>query len=297
MSGFRARDADRDRYIDILESAYVDGQLGEQDRELRVSRALTAETLDELDALTRDLQNRPAPVVVHRTPAPQAVAPPPAKPPLAPAWPVPPARSSALPKLVVGAVAGVSVLAVLAMANPAPDEMEPLFGEDYSGQFNQIDQIDRVPEPGFRMGSRDVRELVDAYEARFGTIEAYQVSFFPRRAVVQVPVAGARPRFEHWTWDGEWTKDADAALLAAPRGTVDLGKLGAARLIDNIGTATDALRVQRGRFTRAVLARPADGPVDAPAEVTIHVGNEFNEAGSLSTTPNGKILRRQPFRG
>lgn len=44
MSGFRARNADRDRYVDIIESAYVDGQLGDEDRELRVSRALTAET-------------------------------------------------------------------------------------------------------------------------------------------------------------------------------------------------------------------------------------------------------------
>ena len=46
MGGFRAKDADRDRYVDVIESAYVDGQLGDQDRELRISRALTAETLD-----------------------------------------------------------------------------------------------------------------------------------------------------------------------------------------------------------------------------------------------------------
>ena len=70
MGGFRASDADRERYVDVIETAYVDGQLGDQDRELRVSRALTAETLDELDLLTRDLQNQPAPVVARRTPPP-----------------------------------------------------------------------------------------------------------------------------------------------------------------------------------------------------------------------------------
>ena len=68
MGGFRAKDADRDRYVDIIEAAYVDGQLGEQDRELRVSRALTAETLDELDSLTRDLQRPPG------APAPSRIA-------------------------------------------------------------------------------------------------------------------------------------------------------------------------------------------------------------------------------
>ena len=72
MGGFRAKDADRERYVEVIETAYVDGQLGDQDRELRISRALTAETLDELDGLTRDLQNQPAPVVVRR-PAPRVV--------------------------------------------------------------------------------------------------------------------------------------------------------------------------------------------------------------------------------
>ena len=72
MGGFRAKDADRDRYVDIIEAAYVDGQLGEQDRELRVSRALSAETLDELEALTRDLQ--PPEGAVVRPPEPSTPA-------------------------------------------------------------------------------------------------------------------------------------------------------------------------------------------------------------------------------
>ena len=55
MRGFRAKDADRDRCVELIEAAYVDGQINDADRELRVGRALSAETLDELATLTRDL--------------------------------------------------------------------------------------------------------------------------------------------------------------------------------------------------------------------------------------------------
>ena len=63
MRGFRAKDEDRDRFVELIEAAYVDGQLNSADRELRVGRALSAETLDELETLTRDLQQPPGAVV------------------------------------------------------------------------------------------------------------------------------------------------------------------------------------------------------------------------------------------
>ncbi|HEV2798457.1 MAG TPA: DUF1707 domain-containing protein, partial [Nocardioides sp.] len=65
MKGFRAKDADRDRFVELIEAAYVDGQLGSADRDLRGGRALSAETLDELETLTRDLQLPPG----HAAPA------------------------------------------------------------------------------------------------------------------------------------------------------------------------------------------------------------------------------------
>lgn len=72
MGDFRARDADRDRFVELIEAAYVDGQLGDPDRELRVAQALNAASLDELQALTRDLQLPPgsavSPAVVSTTP-------------------------------------------------------------------------------------------------------------------------------------------------------------------------------------------------------------------------------------
>jgi hypothetical protein len=61
--------------------------------------------------------------------------------------------------------------------------------------------------------------------------------------------------------------------------------------VDNVRIARGALRVERGRFGRAVLGRSGDDP----AVVTIRVTNAFNETGSLTTTPVGEILSRRPF--
>ena len=275
MGDFRARDADRDRYVDVIEAAYVDGQLGEQDRELRVSRALVAETLDELEGLTRDLQNRPVPAS-PRTSTP--VAPGPAR------QAVP---SSISAGKVLGTAAavlvGLGVLAVLAAGQSAqqPSEYSMPTPRGMTGS---------VDSPGFTLKAASVRDFVDSYQARFGSLEPYEVTFFPRRVVVQVPLPGPSPRFEVWSWAGTWTKDADQSALVEPHARVDLADLDADRLVDNIRTARGALRVEQGRLGRAVLSRSGDDP----AVVTIRITNQFNETGSLTTAPSGEILGRKP---
>lgn len=269
VGDFRARDADRDRYVDVIEAAYVDGQLGEADRELRVSRALTAETLDELDDLTRDLQNRPAPVL----PAP------------APVRPVPPGSGAGK---VVASLAAVLAAFVVTAAIVAGTSLDEGSGPSMAAP-SQV--ADPVGAPGFTMNAVSVRELVGAYQARFGSLEPYEVTFFPRRVVVQVPLPGPSPRSEAWSWSGAWTKDADQAPLAEPHGRVDLRELDSRRLVDNIRTARTALRVEQGRFGRAVLSRNGD----EPAVVTIRITNRFDETGTLTTTPSGEILARRPY--
>lgn len=278
MGGFRAKDADRDHYVDVIEAAYVDGQLGEADRELRVSRALTAETLDELDGLTRDLQNRPAPAV----PAPVA----PAAAARVPARGPGPGVGKA-----VGVVAAMAFLGALLTSMQAEEQWAGGMLEEPTAVVPWAEVEEAGAEPGFQMTPRRLREVVAAYESEFGTREAYEVVFFPRRVVVQVPVPGRRPRSERWTWDGAWTQDAGAAAVPGTRQRVDIGDVDAGRLVDNVATARRALGVEKGRFTHALLTRTGQ----EPAELTIHVGNQFNESGHLSTTPGGDILRRQRY--
>ena len=295
MGGFRASDADRERYVDVIETAYVDGQLGDQDRELRVGRALTAETLDELDMLTRDLQNQPAPVVVRPTPTPVVVqsrpAPPPASPPAPVAWPVPP-RSGVPGKLIGLVVAGIFGVSVLAMMSSAQQEMEPLFPtEDYSG-MEWIEESS-VPAAGYELAAADVGRFLRRYQGRFDTADAYGVTFFDIRVQVHVPVRGSAPRFEVWSWDGAWRRDAAAQPVTGIAATVDLSTLEVTKLFDNAEVARRDLRVPDARVQRVEVRPTSDGA----GSVTIHVRNGSSDKGLLETTLAGSIVREVPSDG
>lgn len=65
----RCTDADRDRVIDVLKSAYADGRLDQAEFDVRFDLTMKAKTYAALEPITRDLVAQPA-----------AVAPPPAKP-------------------------------------------------------------------------------------------------------------------------------------------------------------------------------------------------------------------------
>ena len=291
MGGFRAKDADRERYVEVIETAYVDGQLGEQDRELRISRALTAETLDELDGLTRDLQNQPAPVVVRPTPPPVVVQPPSVPPSEPVAWPVPPKRGAPA-KLVWFFVAGVFGLSVVAMAAPSSPDVESLYpSEDYS----QLDWIEdtSVPEGGYELAAPDVRRLVRRYRARFSTSEAVAVTLFTYQARVQVPEGASGRDSGVWTWDGTWRSVAGGQGDEPTAGVVDLSTLDVEALFRTVAVATNGLGVTDAEVQRIELRPSADGP----GRVTIHVRDGSGGRALLETTLTGSRVREVPFEG
>ena len=293
MGGFRAKDADRDRYVEVIEAAYADGQLGDADRELRISRALTAETLDELQTLTRDLQNRPVPV----TPVPGgdstgSVS----------EAPVPGRASPVVPKPLGTALVGAVVLVVglvglAAMPDTGPD-LGPgpgSWSEEWSEEWSESVPADssdvRVEARSFEMTAAQVRRFLRSYEQRFDTLEAYEAGFYPARVGVQVPVRGSRPRMERWTWDGAWRQDSEASRVPGPAGVVDLGALDVRRLFANIETARRTLDVQRGRLSHVLV----DTWTDGVPTVDIHVSNSYGESGYLKTTMSGDLLRAYPY--
>lgn len=286
MRGFRARDADRDRHVEVIEAAYVDGQIGDADRELRVARALSAETLDELQTLTRDLQGRPVPVAPVQTGT------------------VDPSRTRrltgilvALGLFVVLVGAGVTGFVALLAASVGPTEQgAPTIVDSDGTTYAPADvdeQVEAPRAPSFAMTAAKVRQFVRAYEREFGTLDAWDVSFYPERVSVDVPVRGSRPRYETWSWDGTWE------MSSGPRGAspfhtdlIDLGSIGPDRLMANVRLAERSLGVQRGAFTHAVLW---DDPTAGPT-LNIHVGNDFGENGYLRTTLAGdRVVLRIPY--
>ena len=288
MRGFRAKDVDRDRFVELIEAAYVDGQIGDADRELRIGRALSAETLDELETLTRDLQLPPGYV-------------PPATPSSAPSrsWAALPSGS----RRAGGVLAGVVVFVVLVVAGVTGVVALAMFagteGSDSAtssgvapAPFEPETPADQeVATRTFEMSPGQVRAFLAAYQEQFGTGEAYEVTFFPDRIQAQVPVRGSRPRMERWTWNGEWRQDTTAAAVAGPDQRVDSGAIDVRRMFANIGVAKRTLNVERGRFTHAVLHQwPAE-----PTALNIYIGNEFNESGYLRTTPAGDVVRAYAY--
>ncbi|WP_210440281.1 DUF1707 SHOCT-like domain-containing protein [Nocardioides xinjiangensis] len=280
MRGFRARDADRDRCVEVIEAAYADGQIGDADRELRTSRALSAETLDELETLTRDLQPPPGPAEPVRAPATSG--------PVRPRRPV--AVLAALGTAVVVVAAGAVGLAVLSTTDDTGGQP----AVEVSGEAVPVPDPAVAGDPaGFEMTAAGVRRFLRAYEQQFGTLDAWDVAFYPHRVGADVPVRGSRPRFEAWTWDGSWERTSEAqAIRPSHTGVVDLGRIGPDRLVANVRTAERTLGVQRGTFSHAVLWRHDEvGPT-----LNIHVGNTFGEGGYLRTTLAGdRVVARFPY--
>lgn len=284
MGGFRARDADRERYVDVIEAAYVDGQLGDADRELRVSRALTAETLDELDALTRDLQNRPAPVVVAPAPA-----------------PAPAPRTRARPTVSrgngsAGKVTGLAVAALVGLVFVGAATSMHSAQEDWAtGTEHAVpwEEYEAAPDAAWMLTAAGVRSSIRRYEAEFGTTEAHELGLYPRRISAQVPVRGTRPRAERWTWDGEWQRRTGPARPTGTSEAFDLSALDVEALFDNVRAAKQDLGVTEAQLSRVVVRASTAGE----ASVTIHVDNGYQHSGFLETTLDGRVVRSVPHEG
>lgn len=274
MRGFRAKDADRDRFVELIEAAYVDGQLGAEDRVLRVSRALSAETLDELRTLTRDLQ--PPPGGVPAVPAPAGAHP----------------RRLLGVLLLLGAVVavlgiGVAGLVLLADVDTGSGTSPSVAVE--SAQAQPV-PVEAEAESSFEMTGKGVRRFLKGYEEEFGTLDVFQLGFYPTRVDVQVPVRGTRPRMEKWSFDGTWRRDTESAWGRANTVVFDAGGLDVGRLVANISTARKTLGVQRGRLTHVLVHTWTDG---VPT-VNIFVANSLDESGFLKTSMRGELIGAYP---
>jgi hypothetical protein len=67
-SRLRTSDADRERVVELLKAAFVQGQLAKDEFDLRVGQALASRTYAELDAVTASIPKRAAALQPPRTP-------------------------------------------------------------------------------------------------------------------------------------------------------------------------------------------------------------------------------------
>lgn len=269
MREFRARDDDRDRYVELIEAAHADGQLGDADHDLRLARARSARTLDDLQTLTRDLRVPAAPGMIGPT-APRL-------------QPGPTRHTSRTGLWVAGAVVGVlAVVPVVFLSAESTDTSSSTAVEEPA-------VVEEAVAP-FEMAPAQVRRFLRDYEQEFGTRDAFEVVLSPSLVSVAVPVPAPRPRATRWSYDGSWRQDATATAVPGSADVVDLGRIDVRRLFANISRATNVLGVEQAELTHVVVRRRAG---EAPV-VNIYVGNESYESGHLSTTPAGREIRRFP---
>ena len=259
MRGFRAKDADRDRFVELIEAAYVDGQIGDADRELPRRPG----------AVGRDARRAPDP---H--PRPAAAGRPRAR---RRRRPAPPSRSSA----------ALSVrLAQGGWRGRGPGRLHRARrGRRHRDRGAVLLRVERRrghrPRPGCRrppphprcrsrrprrrrstMTAGSVRAFLAAYEEQFGTREAYEVDFFPDRVRARCRSAGRGRAWSGGPGPASGGRTPRPSAVTGPDQRVDTGAIDVRRMFANIDVAKRTLDVERGRLTHAILhrvGRRADG--------------------------------------
>lgn len=291
----RAKNSDRDACVEVIEAAYVDGQISDADRELRVGNALAATTLGELDQLTRDLQApsmAPAPMPQQppiQSPVQQPLlqVPPPMTAPMAPYLAPARTRSVMSPKLGL-AVAGMVVLSIGAtgLTSLVRSVGEVDFGNPPAEQVDD----------GYDLTNSGISAYLALHQAQFGNTNVIRAVFYGEYVVLDVPTADGKNRVEGWLYqNGRFTQTADARTNSGGGKPVDLRRINLARLERNIVQAKVSLNVEDPETVYLIVDHAS---YDAGPTVRIYVSNQFSESGYVATDFSGqRETFRYPFGG
>lgn len=225
----RARDADRNLAIELIDAAYSDGQLSTSEREERCDRVMTAETLGELRVLTRDLQ---APVVAA---APRH------------------SRRRLVPIVVAAVVAvGVVVGGGVVMGNgddpESPKQQEAQSAGPPNPEPEQTREADPPEEKArslkYSFTVRGVENLVTLYRKEFGTTKG--VAFgFDRKDVIITRRANDG-RFERWGYvDRHFVLDGYYPDGQFEPGSIDIANLNVKAMFRNLERVKDRVGLER----------------------------------------------------
>ena len=275
----KARDADRDAAIDVVEAAYVNGQITQADSELRVERLRQAGTVGEVQTMVRDLRPPEEEPGVSRL-APLAPQP--------PAGAVPPAPRP--PRPAKRLQAGVGVMVAMVVLFAAVGLVVPLvmFSSVDGGvtSSRSVDTEVREPEQDVELTTaRGYDRLVAAVEKRTGSATVFTATIYPGYAVVDVPVDGRSQRSSSYYYDGRWQEWTGS-------GTHDQGRFELDRL-DGSTVATLLKKVTRlveDPSSSYVLVNPRGR--DAGVCLSAYALNEFEKTAYLDARCDGTVVRR-----
>ncbi len=275
----KARTADRDRTVEIINSAYADGQIDNAAREGRVTKALKASTLHQLDQLVIDLQH----------PGPSAGATPPESEP--PGFREQLRRNNAAQRrewrnvprwqkvligvLTVVCIGGVGVATVL---DDQPDDTD-----------TSITAGAGTPA----LTAKGLAAFITTYEKEFDTARVVSATFSADEVVLRVPTDDGKARHVEWRYrDGTFRQFADARRNSDDQAPIDLTEIDLSALEANITQAKRTLRVEDPDSILVWIEREFR---ERRPSVRIQVGNRFQEVGMYVTDLAGTLIEQTPF--
>ncbi|HQR27133.1 MAG TPA: DUF1707 domain-containing protein [Nocardioides sp.] len=267
----KARDADRDAAIEVVEAAYADGQITQPDYDLRVDRLLRAHTVGEVQGLVHDLRRDPDEEVTDVVEAVtgDSVA-------ARPTRPLPTARPAARPGralLLVAALVGGILLAVL-----VPIWLASRGGDGVSaGPVGLGDRTSLLTPSGYAF-------FVEELEGKTGSREAFSLVLYPGYAVVDVPVDETSQREFSWYFDGDWSEFGGAGTSTDDRFSVD--QVDGTVIAEGIDQAKAG--VEDATTWYAIVSAPDRG--SARTCVTAYASNDFQETSYVRLTCDGSVV-------
>ena len=264
----KARDADRDAAIEVVEAAHADGQISRPDYDLRVDRLLRATTVGELQMLIQDLRLPEGEEVTEAVEVATAVdeASPPA------ARPRPNLSSAKIVLFAAAAVLALGLAIPLVLVSSGVSNEHVASGSAEAGST-----VDLTSGRGF---TRLVREV----EAKTGSSTVFNAVIYPTYAVVEVPEDAQSQRSFGWYYNGEWDEWTGKGTAEEERFELD----------------------QINGRTLAALVKEARGLVDKPTTsyvivnalgrdhgvcMSVYAGNEHAETAYLDARCDGTVVR------
>jgi hypothetical protein len=280
----RVKDRDRDRATYVIEAALRNGQISQQDRDLRLERVTSSQTVGELDALVRDLGAVPP---VSPSPAPDPYAGVPADlygPPPTHATTVTGGTATATPgragrKLALGCSLIVALFVIVPIAAGVIIFAVSTKSSDY------VD-TDPIPAgPPFELDGKGLREYVAAFEDTFDDTAVVRVVFYDAYVVAWVQQDDGQVAI--WDYrDGAFDELGEPMEDTEDTAPVDLLDLKPAKVMSLVRLAGETLGVDEPAATYVIYER--DVVADAP-HVMVFQSNEDGKSGYLIGDVDGNV--------
>ncbi|GAA1925916.1 DUF1707 SHOCT-like domain-containing protein [Nocardioides hwasunensis] len=271
----RARDSDRNEAIEVIETAWSDGQLAREEYDARTTKALTATTLGDLERLVRDLQE-PGKKRVRASLTRLAEV---------RGRPAPTQTQVAMAEGLAGFArrfgTGVLVIAVTAFAVLVALPWLLRGSADPAEGTQSSAPVDLLTADGFRT-------FVEAVDDKTGSTLVFDAFVGSESyGAATVPADATSDRYVRWTWrdagfvDGESTGRDEGAIR------FDLSRIDADAvpgLVEQAGDLVD----EPDTFTLTISPDPYDLERQC---YRVMAGNRFSEYATITASCSGRVLK------